>query len=513
MRFARRPEAWLVACGGLHRLLIFMILRNPLAGLVMQAPPGLTMQFLPLPVLTAHFWAGLLVLRQSPPLPMAVLKLVTLVTADPVRMAALLVLLNGALSILSCVLVFRMIGRVFGAPRVGFVLAAWLLFSTDLLLIEYGFFGQQVYELLAMLGIAAGTLAYARLCQAPSCRRALALGAIAACCALTRSSLSYLPLVVLVCVGLRCGGRALLACALPVLLLQGGWALKNEAVFGMATWETSDWGGLNAAKSVWWSGQSQALCEDILAAPAGRFTPAFVTAARLCRPPFAQAYAVEAARESAAGARRDPLQPVWNTDGVAAESAQWKRAVLHFTLARPDLMARRFGLLYRLVWARIADSGALFPANLIRVEPRDAGIFDLAAHGFQERQRLSPGGSDRQPAAAGAKLHLPAISLAPLDGLTIWSVHLGLPLLLLWHGWRRVARGARWRRPGTLFLAIEAAYCLAVFTFGEGGENMRFRVAVEPALLALTGLVVAEAVQIAGFAGLAARASGWRVRR
>ena len=78
------------------------------------------------------------------------------------------------------------------------------------------------------------------------------------------------------------------------------------------------------------------------------------------------------------------------------------------------------------------------------------------------------------------------ISLAPLDALTIVVLHSLFPLLaVLDHGRHR--RGLRRYLPrGTPFLTMASLYGLLLFSLAEGGETMRFRLAIEPVLITLT---------------------------
>ncbi len=88
--------------------------------------------------------------------------------------------------------------------------------------------------------------------------------------------------------------------------------------------------------------------------------------------------------------------------------------------------------------------------------------------------------------APGRRALFGTISLAPLDALTILVLHGLFPLLALLDQWRRRRDLRRYLPPGTSFLVAASLYGLALFSLAEGGENMRFRLAVEPVLIALT---------------------------
>ncbi len=78
------------------------------------------------------------------------------------------------------------------------------------------------------------------------------------------------------------------------------------------------------------------------------------------------------------------------------------------------------------------------------------------------------------------------VSLAPFDALSIAVLHSLFPSLVLLDHWRHRRGLRRYLPSGTSFLAMASLYGLVLFSLAEGGENMRFRLAIEPALIALT---------------------------
>jgi hypothetical protein len=179
------------------------------------------------------------------------------------------------------------------------------------------------------------------------------------------------------------------------------------------------------------------------------------------------------------------IRAPWNLPSVAAESSAWRVAAAHFTLSHPLLSIRRFGEGYRFVWQRIADHAALFPWNLLYAKPVDRDFPGLLSRGFRDAQRV------RQTASAATaqsdrKIWLGTISLAPLDALSLVVLHALLPIMAVIDVLRR-RRGKTSLLPqGTMSLAAVCLYGLILFSVGEGGENMRFRLSIEPVILALT---------------------------
>jgi hypothetical protein len=287
------------------------------------------------------------------------------------------------------------------------------------------------------------------------------------------------------------------------VLLQGGWAAKNAAVYGNFSVETSSWGGLNAADGLAKAGQLKRLCTDIIASPAGTYPDWFDTLAQSCPAPFfagifsTMPATVRASDDATRAALAGVAIPL-NSLAVTMISGQYHKAVTRFVLAHPGTFVARFGRAYRVLWQRIGDYGAMFYDPLY-IQPVDRAFPGLLQRGFSEDQRVMlsrtavafvPPPPVSRPARFGT------ISLAPLDAVAIVALHGLFPLLVMADLWRS-RRGLAARLPReTGMLAATVAYGLFVFTSVDLGENMRFRMAIEPAILALSAAC--------GLAGLAA---------
>ena len=505
---AQRPALLVVAAGLMHRAILFWRFRPALLALVAQVPWFQVMQLLPVPVYRGHFWAGMWLLQQTPPISHLVFRLVLLAGGWPFRTAELLCLLQGAVLSLSAGLLCALITKLTGSRLAALVLSLWFLFSTDLVVTEYAFYGQLFYESLGMFAVLACCWQACRVCQLPTARarrHAAVAGSLAAAAALTRSSLSLFPLAPAAAGLLYWRKRTLLIYMLPVLLLQGGWAVKNWVALGQLSPATSSWSGMNLAKGVFWAKQGPLLCHDIAESPNGIYPDWFRQGAVHCRFAF-QVTKLESlppalrARDDAMTVRLGGVRPTWNLPSVAEESRAWQSAVLRFTFAHPGLFAVRAALGYRLMWQRIADHAFQFPWDLFYVKPIDRPFPGLLSRGFAEAPQVAVKamGLTAQP---GRNAWLGTISLAPLDAISILALHVLLPILLAIDFWRRRRKRSPFLPYGTLILLAAVCYGLMLFSVAEGGENMRFRVAIEPEVIALTActlLAFARALRQAG---------------
>ncbi len=483
----------MLVVGLTHRGVLLWRMRPALLALVAQGPGFQVMQLLPVEIYRKHFWTGLWLLQQTPPVAHLVFRLVLLAGGWPFRTAELLCGLQGVISSVTAWLLCRLIRKLTRSRLAAVSASLWFLLSTDLVVSEYAFFGQMFYESLGMLGVLACCWQGHRIAEVrdeQASGRAGMLGMLVAVSALTRSSLNFLPLAFGVAGALTWRRRMLAAYLVPLLLLQGGWTVKNWIALGRLTVDTSSWSGMNVAKGVFWAHQDLLLLHDIADAPPGLYPPWFQAIGRNYTYPFQvstrQLLPPQLrARDDAMTARLGGITAPWNLPSVAAESDAWRIAVARFTVAHPVLLLTRFGRGYRFLWQRIADHAALFAWNLLYVEPADRCFPGLAHRGFGETERVATRawGVGAQP---GRKTWFGTISLAPFDALSIVVLHSLFPSLVLLDHWRHRRGLRRYLARGTSFLAMASLYGLVLFSLAEGGENMRFRLAIEPVLIALT---------------------------
>ncbi len=278
---ACRPIAILAGIGVLHRVLVLSAFRHVLIDFAASRDRILVMQLFPLDVFRQHFWTAMLLLQQSPPLPQIITKIILMIGSWPSGLVQMLCALNGIISIVTACLLYRILCRVTASGAVAFLLTLWFLLSSDLLVLEYDLFGESFHENLAMLCVtASGAVLLGMDKLNGGMRRAAALGVLVSLAALSRSSLSYFALVPIVVGFGRWRWRWMAAYLAPVLLLQGGWSLKNATIYGGFSWETSSWSGYNLAIGLANDRQLPLLCADIAASPTGTYPDWFL---RVCQ--------------------------------------------------------------------------------------------------------------------------------------------------------------------------------------------------------------------------------------
>src|SRR5262245_28207993 len=243
--------AWTIVLGAAvaHRVVLYLLHRTELESLVVDNMAWYPFQYLPQEMLRDHLVAAMLLLQQTPPVPNLLMGIALKTFAWPVGVAKFLIVLQSLVSVLTAAVLVHLLAVLY-PRRVVLWTAIGLLFvlSTDLVVLEYTSMGQLIYGPLAMLLtlVVVDRLAALRSTGWP--REAAAAGAAAGLLALSHATWSYfgLPCVVLAAVlARRQRMRAVLACLMAILVLQGGWALKNWAVYGVLSPATSSWGGMH----------------------------------------------------------------------------------------------------------------------------------------------------------------------------------------------------------------------------------------------------------------------------
>jgi hypothetical protein len=502
-------KAWpfwtLLLIGAAHRLLLYARFSGALDHLIAQNPGYVTMQLLPIQGYEAHFWRSMWLLQQTPPLLHLVVKVALLFVAWPFGVAGLLCLFNGLLTVLTSCLISSAIARITHSRAIGFFTGLAFMLSTDVVVLEYALFGQTFYEQMGMFGAA---LSFVLLLDVEchrraktQWRRAFWAGLTIALTALCRSSLCYLPLAVLVFGCLRWRRNLIIAFLVPVALLQLGWGIKNEIAYGHFSIEGSSWSGLNAERGFVWAGQQQQLCQEIVDGTLGAYPAWFTRMNADCPLPFSDLSEDYIPDQARAQDEQDKLSlggmaSGWNSRSIALKSYFYHRAIEIFVFRHPLLALERFRIGYHIFWQRMADFGGLL-FDPLYVQPRDRPFPGLLSRGPGEKQRvmlsLRKGDSSHD---RGARFW--TVSLAPLDALSIAAIHFGLPCILLIAGHRRWRRKSMWFPNGMALAALFATYGLIMFSAFDVGENMRFRLSVEPEILALTAAILVTLVRAEG---------------
>src|SRR5262249_2148619 len=261
--------------------------------------------------------------------------------------------------------------------------AIGLLFvlNTDLVVLEYNSMGQTMYGpittllLLALLDRLLAVRLGGRVADAG------AVGLVMGLLVLTRGPWSYFPVICLLLVASFAPAPrwpAVLACLLPIALLQGGWAVKNWRVYGVFSLTTTTWGGLHARVGMRNGGlwdEFERYQREHVTLERG-YPPWKVAAAR--GDPFAMFIFPPEIRD------RDAIimhamgmdNPMTNTLTFRMTCAEDQRAFLDFLTSNPGTMARKWGRGYVLFWQPIANYG-LISVDVLVVGNHLLDSFDL----------------------------------------------------------------------------------------------------------------------------------------
>ena len=307
--------------------------------------------------------------------------------------------------------------------------------------------------------------------------------------------------------------RAAVACLMPVLLLQGGWALKNAAVYGVLSPATSSWGGLVGSVDL----QSAGFTADWIAylrkrsaegSPQADLVIAFI-AGDAHWPDRLPA----AVRERDAAVERvvGVSNPLWNSLAFRVLWEGGQRLVLDFAYEHPREMLQKWWRAYRVFWQPIAAYGRMFVA-LFTIGPRPPSGIDLPEMLAQLRAGLLPDsayvviGPHRFLGDNGEHRHFTPTSLYTLRWLdpailvlNVIGVHLLLPLVAACWLVERVRQGTDaapsfdpLRMSALLVGATIYAYLAVLANAVETVEAMRFREEVEPVIWLITLICVSE---------------------
>jgi hypothetical protein len=332
---------------------------------------------------------------------------------------------------------------------------------------------------------------------------------------LTRATWSYFPVVCILLVAVfaparRGRARAALACLLPIVLLQGGWAVKNWMVYGAFSLTTTTWGGFHARAGINHAGISDEF---------GRYErehitlergyPAWQVAGALGDPLAMLAFPREISdRDDAISRAIGMSNPVANTLTFRTTCAMDQQLFIDFVRANPGTMARKWMRAYRVFWQPIANYGQMF-VDLFAVGNHLTNSFALLDVAAQLRAGTLP---DTQYVTSGAwgPLRQPGTSaLTPTSMYTVrWlepfilvlnliSLHVLLPLLAIWWFVSRLRHTTPDRFDGLRMSALLVAtvfygYLAALVNLVETIENMRYRLEVEPMIWLISLICVTE---------------------
>jgi hypothetical protein len=341
-----------------HRAWAWSAFRTLLDDAAAANPGWITWQYLPVAAYRDHLLSSLWYLQQTPPLPHLILGVLVKATDWPVGVARALYALQALNTAATGVLIFVVLRRLGCGLIAGSAVTLIFALSTDVFLMEINSFGQLLYETAGMTLVTAGCcslcVAFDRRDRQGEVRLIAAAGLFIALAALTRASLSYLFAPLAVFIVLARGPCRAAVFLVPIVVLHGGWALKNFLVYGYLTPATSSWAGMNATVRLDDDGRKELL--EIIARDAT--SPQWIV--RLLQDRgyigFDGAFPAEylppeiRVREDAIQARLGGTNPRTNSLSVALIAAQYMRAFKVFALTHKRDLIARFESAYRMYW-------------------------------------------------------------------------------------------------------------------------------------------------------------------
>lgn len=492
----------LLVLGFLHRALQLWLIWPQLASEIAVTSNNQVMELLLKEIMSEHPWWGLWFLQQTPPLPNVVWAAVLMLTQSPFCLAIIFISFQALLSCLTAVAMALLFVRFGASWWLGLTLAALFFFGSDLLLLEYSTMGQFYYEMMSMLLCVLSCHAALSLVRRESLRAALGLGVCVAGLALTRASFSYFwppVLLWLIYVGFLRKPKLVAAFLLPVFLLHGGWALKNYYVYDYWSWSTSSWGGMNMQQGErnrngfrfnQWVAQQPAMCKSPwheMTASAPRYFFLMPVEWGAILPPGVVLPPEVVARDQYIADKRGTA---YGLDSIVARL--WAQCLLkefsQYWRAYPQLLIRGAWRSYQIFWQPIKQFAASQPYP-IRPD------VDVYSEGLHWPRAL---GDAWQEWSKGYSIRHAPLRLAPLDSSDYSPVRIialpffssfisamnfavlhSFPLLMFCAiCWKR---HIVWPR-GFSFLLLIYCYLAVLSSIVEYGENMRFRIDVEPVI-------------------------------
>jgi hypothetical protein len=510
-----RAALILFAVGILHRALQIWLMWPALSRQIVFTVGVVVPTMLPEVIMRTHPWWGLWYLQQTPPFSYIIWAAVIAVFHDPYWIAVFCLMLEGTLASATAASMALLMVRLGIAARWAFLTAFIFLMAGGMIVIEYHSMGQMWHNLIAMLLTVLACHVGVTISHRLTNRSAFHLGVYTGLLVLTRATFSFFaPFMVvwLLLMGAWRKPATLLAFIAPVLLMQGGWALKNYLVYGYVSTSTSSWGGANLfhgevarhGKTEFhdWIANNKPLCPEPwhdltvnmpehygvfyfmpIDWPEGRLPPEVV------------------AKDAEAAARRGGLVP-WDTLADAAWSQCLMKEFPAYWMHRPALVAKEWWQSYQIFWQPIGQYAVRQPISLqpdqtpysvglnLDRNIRDA-IREYHAHYLMLQRKITLAPITKADFVRVPMISLPVIPelIAALNFITVNS----LPLLLL----ARWLRGRRTPFPtGFWFLALAFAYAAGFSCLGEFSENMRYRLEIEPVIWILSLLITIEWVKV-----------------
>ena len=499
-----------------HRAALFLLHRADLDAFIDANASWYIYQNLPREMLHDHLLRSLLYLQQTPPASNVFMGLALKWFSWPVGCAYALIWLQTVTYVLATLLLIHVLALLYPGRAVLWT-AIGLLFviNTDLVVLEYNSMGQTMYGPITTLLLLAILDRLLALRLDGRVRHAAAVGLAMGLLVLTRGTWSFFSVICLLLVAMFAPERrwhAVLACLLPIALLQGGWAVKNWRIYGVFSLTTTTWGGLHTNVGMLNGGLSDEFKRFRLEhVTLERGYPAWRVAAVNDPLAMTQLRPDIKARDTAIQEEMGAENPLMNTLTFRVICAEDEGVFLDFLRSNPGTMARKWWRGYVAFWQPIANYG-LISVDVFAVGNHLLDSFDLpgivgqlGAGTLPDSQYVTRG-SRGLTAERKGRFNLTPTTLYTFRWtepfvlmLNLVGVHLLLPLVAVLWLLDRIRRGGRarsrfdpLRMSALLVMAICYLYLATLVNLVETIENMRYRLEVEPMIWLITLICVTE---------------------
>lgn len=524
-RLSRRDYAaviMLFSVGIAHRLVQLVILYPQISEHVVDK--RFVMQLLPEAIWRDHFWAGLLYLQQSPPIPnLFFAAIVRSFDSAPV-IAAIFVGLQALLVSCTAGAMLCLLRRLGFSLGPSMLLSVIFLFSGDLIVMEYSAYANFFYEQSTMLLCLLSCLAALSYSRDGKAKYLVWLGLCVATLALTRSTFSYfsIPVFFWIIYVYRKNGKSghllklLLSFLLPILALHGSWVAKNYFYGDYFSIATSTWGGANARTGdirrqgaeplLTWLEQREDICDAHWISMVKRFqNPIFFFPPKKEFLSHSQPAEVLARNKLVADARGDTV--FFDTETFRLYSQCLEKIYVRYWMSEPSSTMRGVWASYQLFWFPIREFAARNPVPLTPMAIQDQdnlrvslwlqrAIEELAfPHAYRfTYPDFSNFPDDIWRHEDTTVLAIPSIPLI-IHTINFLALH-SLPILILVLYVRNKKAYQRWT--GELsFMLLCYLYVAGLCNLVEYGENMRFRLEVEPIIWVLSATIIRQYYELA----------------
>jgi hypothetical protein len=491
---------WLiVSIAILHRAFILITYSTDLHALVANNPSWLTWQFPTVQAMTEHFLASILYLQQTPPIPTVILAFIIQVFGWPQGSTFALIAFQALISMGTTLLLFSLLCTVTQKIYLSCILAISFLMSTDLLVMEYNSFGQTFYENLAMFLLMAHVYLFWKFFRTNKLQYVLLAGIFVSLLALSRASFSYFFIVPFLFLLFnkaqqREYGYALLVFCIgliPHLL----WCAKNYIVYDTPSFSTSSWRGINFAVGFAKRGNGEKFVESILQEN-NRYPTWFITMLKEhglvhWQPEIFANYIPQKVRDQDAAIQKlfSGSNTQLNSIGQRIISDIYMKAFVRFFIHNPVIVIQGLWRSYALFWQPIRNYSTMFLAPLFITPPQPTYLIELITY-FEEsfighNQFFMTGlWSDK----IGKPIKFFTLPTIPglIHILTVIVMHFVVPIVAVFGIISTYARYQQVIPIQFFFILSTYLYLAIVSNIAEYGENMRFRLGVEPVIWLIT---------------------------